>query len=180
MHTIYVNRQDSYRYFLVANAYGTNINAQFINMFGIYGTSLRCQSVIYTNRRPKWHYLFYIHLFIHTYIMHTQSHIFLFTYKNYQQFVYTVCLHGIYMNTHSGFSCSTGFSSLYLFLIQPQRGCLWSPHPSPEEAVNHSCRCSGGSGNPCLLCGYTGCYRQMSGYYPGCLYWCHMGQMVST
>ena len=61
---------------------------------------------------------------------------------------YTKSLHVIY--THSVFTCSTGFSSLYMTSIRPQRDCLWSPHINPMESVNHSCGYSGGSLRPGL------------------------------
>ena len=63
-------------------------------------------------------------------------------------FTHTFCFLVIY--TQSVITCSTGVSSLYMCMTQPQRGCLWSPHINRVAALNHSCGCSGGSVRPGL------------------------------
>lgn len=79
-----------------------------------------------------------------------------------KMFIYLICI--IYMKipyhchiyikglctqyTHSLFTCNFVFSSLYLFLTQPQRGCLRRLHINPMEILNDSCQCSRGTVRP--------------------------------
>ena len=69
--------------------------------------------------------------------------------------------HGLLeFDAHDLFTCSTWFSSLYLWIFQPQIDCPVSLHINHVEAVNHSCGWSGGSVRPGLWCGYGCCDSQ--------------------
>lgn len=67
------------------------------------------------------------------------------------------------------FTCSIGFSSLFLCSTHRQRGYHLRLHTNRMERLKYSCRCSGGKIRPDPGCGFGGCHVLMSGSDRGCL-----------